>query len=173
MSATGISTVRCSAMSMTRTRWRVARSSCTVWSSGRNRWAAPVPASTALGRASRNISKPSLDRAPLEPCAQSSGRSIRKISSTPEKSFRRRTNELNLVVLARFPAKLQLPRLELGLEFVTMPLCRNVFAVSILVLAPLAAAAADGARPPGVTLAQNQGAGGLGNAGETADELKP
>ena len=54
-----------------------------------------------------------------------------------------------------------------------MPFCRNVFAVLTLVLAPLATAAADGARPPGVTLAQNQAAGSTRNADETADDLKP
>jgi hypothetical protein len=82
-------------------------------------------------------------------------------------------NELDLVWLARFPAKLRPPRLEPGLEFVTMPLSRNVLAVLILVLVPLAAAAADGARPPGLMFAQNQAASGAGNADETTDELRP
>ena len=36
-------------------RWRAAKSSCIAWSSGRSRWAAPAPANTASGRASRNI----------------------------------------------------------------------------------------------------------------------
>ena len=55
MSATAISTARCYATSTIRRRWRAARSSCIAWSSARRRWAAPAPASTASGRASRNI----------------------------------------------------------------------------------------------------------------------
>ncbi len=55
-----------------------------------------------------------------------------------------------------------------------MQLCRNIFTVLILVLVPLAAAAA-GDRPPlpGAMFAQNQAESGMGNADDAADELKP
>ena len=53
-----------------RTRWRAARSSCIAWSSARRRWAAPAPASTASGRASRNISRPNSAPRRSTPCAR-------------------------------------------------------------------------------------------------------
>jgi hypothetical protein len=59
MSATAISTARCSATSTMPTRCGASRRSCTASSSARRRWVAPAPASTASGRASRNIWSPS------------------------------------------------------------------------------------------------------------------
>ena len=70
-------------------RWRAARTSCIGWSNARSRWAAPAPASTASGRASRNTSRPRSAPRRSMPCARSSRRSIRRTSSIPERSCRR------------------------------------------------------------------------------------
>ena len=51
-------------------RWRAARTSCIAWSSARRRWAAPAPASTASGRASRNTSRPNSAPRRSTPCAR-------------------------------------------------------------------------------------------------------
>src|SRR5947209_5340771 len=88
---------------MTSRRWRGARTSCIAWSSARRRWAAPAPASTASGRASRNISRPNSDPRRSMPCARSSRRSIRKISSIPARYCRRPESPRKAVPCMRLP----------------------------------------------------------------------
>jgi D-lactate dehydrogenase (cytochrome) len=70
LSATAISTARWSATSTTPRRWRAARSSCIAWLNARRRWAAPAPASTASGRGSRNICRPSSAARRWTPCVR-------------------------------------------------------------------------------------------------------